>query len=86
LKIELLGRKGAKEILYALAEKGRMKFTELKEMVGSPTTTSERLQELTEAGLIRRDVQSDQYRTVLYSLTKSGAQIVELVRKIEGTK
>ena len=86
MKIELLGKKGVKEVLYALAEKRRMNFTELKDLVGSPTTASDRLQELTEAGVIKRDVQADQYRTVIYSLTQKGTQIVELVKKIERTK
>jgi DNA-binding HxlR family transcriptional regulator len=86
LKIELLGKKGAKEVLYALADKRRLNFTDLKDLVGSPTTASERLQELTKAGLIKRDVQADQYRTVLYSLTPKGTRIVELVKKIEKTR
>lgn len=83
LKIELLGKKGAREVLYALAEKGRLNFTELKELVGSPTTTSERLQELVQAGAVKREVQADQYRTVIYSLTEKGTQAVKLVKELE---
>jgi DNA-binding HxlR family transcriptional regulator len=84
LEIGLLAKKGAKKILYELASGMSKKFIELKELVGSPTTTSQRLQELAKAGIIRRDVQADKYRTVMYSLTKRGAQIVELMKKIEG--
>jgi DNA-binding HxlR family transcriptional regulator len=83
LEIELLGKKGAKEVLYALAEKGRMNFTELRNLVGSPTTTSERLQELTQAGAVKREVQEDQYRTVMYSLTGKGIRAVKLARELE---
>lgn len=60
-----------------------MKFTELKGLIGSPTTASQRLQELTSLSLIKRDVQADQYRTVIYSLTGKGAQAVRLMRELE---
>jgi DNA-binding HxlR family transcriptional regulator len=83
VSLELLAQKGSREILYTLFGKKGMKFTELKELVGSPTTTSRRLQELMDLGLIKRDVQADQYRTVIYSLTEKGIKIVRLVKELE---
>lgn len=83
MKLEFLTKRGSREILYALVDKKRMKFTELKKLVRSPTTASQRLQELTSLGLIKRDVQADQYRTVIYSLTKKGIRIVKLVKELE---
>ena len=83
LNLELLARRGSKEILYALLGKGGMKFTELKELVGSPTTASQRLQELMDLRLIKRDVQTDRYRTVIYSLTEKGIKVVRLVKELE---
>lgn len=78
-----LAKKGAKEILYSLKENKEMNFTELKNLTGSPTTTSKRLDELTELELIDRDVQNDKFRSVQYSLTEKGSKVVKLVRKIE---
>ena len=84
LSLEILAKKGSKEILYALtASRTGMKFTELKEIIGSPTTASQRLQELTDLGLLKRDVQADQYRTVIYSLTEKGIRVFELLKKLE---
>ena len=83
LKLKFLAKRGTREILHALVDKKRMKFTELKELIGSPTTASQRLQELTGLGLIKRDVQADQYRTVIYSLTGKGIRIVKLVKELE---
>ncbi len=72
------------KILYALAEKGEaMNFTEFKMLVGSPTTTSNCLRSLVQAGLIKKEIQDDRYRSVKYSLTEKGAHVAELVRKIE---
>ena len=83
MKFELLARKGTKEILYALSEKDGMKFTELKTLVGSPTTASQRLQELAGAGVVEREVQADRYRSVKYSLTKKGMQTVKLMKELD---
>jgi len=83
LNLELLAKRGSKEILYALVDKKGMKFTELRELVGSPTTASQRLQALMDLELIKRDVQADQYRTVIYSLTEKGIRVVKLMKELE---
>lgn len=79
----VLVKKGVKEILHALADKKGMNFTELRELVGSPTTTSQRLQELTELGILRREVQADRFRSVRYSLTEKGVQVTKLLKELE---
>ena len=66
-----------------LVDKKGMRFTKLKELVENPTTASQRLQELAELGLVKRDVQADQYWTVIYSLTEKGIQVVKLVKELE---
>ncbi|KXB06745.1 hypothetical protein AKJ51_02995 [candidate division MSBL1 archaeon SCGC-AAA382A20] len=83
MNFKTLAKKGAKEILYSLKEKEKMNFTELRDLTGSPTTTSKRLDELTELGLLERDVQNDKFRSVHYSLTEKGFKIVNLVEKID---
>jgi len=83
LRVELLGREGTKTILHALADKGSLKFTDLRKLIGSPTTTSDRLRELIKENVVKREVQSDRYRTVMYSLTKKGFQVVEIIKEIE---
>lgn len=80
---DVLAKKGAKEILLALADKKGMNFTELKELVGSPTTASQRLQELTGLGILKRGVQADRFRSVRYSLTEKGAQVAKLIKELE---
>jgi DNA-binding HxlR family transcriptional regulator len=84
LGLEVLAKKGSKEILCALAaSKVGMNFTELKELIGSPTTASQRLQELTKLGMLKRGVQADRFRSVRYSLTEKGAQAVRLMKELE---
>jgi DNA-binding HxlR family transcriptional regulator len=83
LEFDVLAKKGVREILHALAEKKGMNFSELRELVGSPTTASQRLQELTGLGILRREVQADRFRSVRYSLTEKGAQVAKLVKELE---
>ena len=84
MALDALAKKGSREILYALAKRNAMNFTELKELIGSPTTASQRLQELSSLGLVGREVQSDRFRSVRYSLTRRGARTVKLMRELEG--
>lgn len=84
LSLEILAKRGSRKILYALAaSKTGMNFTELKKLTGSPTTTSQRLQELTKLGILKRGVQADRFRSVRYSLTEKGIQVVRLMRELE---
>jgi len=81
LTLDILTKKGSKKILDAL-EKRKMNFTELKKLVGSPVTTSKRLQELVSFGLVDREVQANRFRKVKYSLTRRGAKTIELMKKL----
>ena len=83
LAVDTLAKKGNREILYALAKGKALNFTELKDLVGSPTTASQRLQELTGWGLVGREVQPDRFRSVRYSLTQKGERAVKLMRELE---
>jgi len=66
-----------------LVDKKGMSFTELREIIGSPTTASQRLQELTELGILRREVQADRFRSVKYSMTEKGAQVAKIIKELE---
>lgn len=84
LKIDALAKRGTMRILYTLAEKGKaMNFTEFRRLVGSPTTTSSCLRGLVGAGLVKKEIQADRYRSVRYSLTDRGSRVAKLVRNLE---
>jgi len=83
LKIDIIARRGTMRILCALADKGAMNFTEFKRLVGSPTTTSSCLRGLVGAGLVRKEIQADRYRSVRYSLTDRGSRVAKLIRNLE---
>lgn len=85
MKIDILARKGTMRVLCALADQGAMSFTGFRQLVGSPTTTSKCLRGLVEAGLLRREIQADRYRSVRYSLTERGAKVAKLVKELEKT-
>jgi DNA-binding HxlR family transcriptional regulator len=72
--VELIGRRWAGAILYALTN-GPLHFAELKESVPgmSDRLLSHRLKELEETGLVRREVQQAGNRVrVSYELTQKG--------------
>ena len=72
--MELIGRRWAGAILYALTD-GPLHFAQLNEAVPgmSDRLLSHRLKELEEAGLVRREVQETGKRVrVSYELTHKG--------------
>jgi DNA-binding HxlR family transcriptional regulator len=71
--VELIGRRWAGAILYALTD-GPLHFAELKEAVPgmSDRLLSCRLKELESAGLVRREVHSGNRVRVSYELTRKG--------------
>jgi DNA-binding HxlR family transcriptional regulator len=71
--VELIGRRWAGAILYALTD-GPLHFAELKEAVPgmSDRLLSCRLKELEQAGLVRREVHSGNRVRVSYELTRKG--------------
>ncbi|MCK5660235.1 MAG: helix-turn-helix transcriptional regulator [Methanosarcinales archaeon] len=80
------GLVGEKEtIIYiGLLVRGGMGFNEMKRMLPwiSPKTLSERLKRLVSAGLVNRDIISDQPFMVRYSLTEAGREIAIMIRVI----
>ncbi|MFH1773715.1 MAG: winged helix-turn-helix transcriptional regulator [Methanobacteriota archaeon] len=78
---KLLAQKGAVEILENLEGKA-MKYKEIEEIVGNPSTTSRRLSSLEEFGAVKRKVSSEKYRPVYYALTKEGKELLSIVREI----
>lgn len=71
--VELIGRRWAGAILYALTN-GPLHFAELKEAVPgmSDRLLSHRLKELEEAGLVMREVKAGNRVRVSYELTAKG--------------
>lgn len=71
--MELIGRRWAGAILYALTD-GPLHFADLKEAVPgmSDRLLSHRLKELEEAGLVKREVHPGSRIRVSYELTAKG--------------
>jgi DNA-binding HxlR family transcriptional regulator len=58
-------------------------WSEFKRLVGSPITTSSCPRGLAGAGLVKKEIQADRYRSVRYSLTDRGSCAARLVRELE---
>ncbi len=78
---KLLAQRGVVEILTNLENKS-LKYKEIEEIVGNPSTTSRRLSSLEELGAVERKVSSEKYRPVYYALTKEGKELLSMVREI----
>ena len=78
--VELIGRRWAGAILYALTD-GPLHFAELKEAVPgmSDRLLSCRLKELEQAGLVRREVQPGNRVRVSYELTDKGHSLEPVI-------
>jgi DNA-binding HxlR family transcriptional regulator len=70
------------EILLALQQR-KLKFTEIVEIAGNPTTAMRRVTDLQRVGLISRRVLQDKKRSVEYSLTKKGISVVEFLERLK---
>jgi len=79
-----LARAGTIEIIKTLEKKGGMRYSGIEEIIGSPSTTSRRLNELEELGVVKRETLPDKYRPVKYTLTKKGKGLFSLIKEIEG--
>lgn len=87
--LKVVSRKGAKEIVLTLKQKGELTYSDIEFIISNPRTTSRRLDELCKAGIIKRKVLSDKYRSVSYSLTQKGEEVIKIltmIEKIEGKK
>jgi DNA-binding HxlR family transcriptional regulator len=78
--VELIGRRWAGAILYALMD-GPLHFAELKEAVPgmSDRLLSCRLKELEQSGLVRREVQAGSRVRVSYELTDKGRSLEPVI-------
>jgi DNA-binding HxlR family transcriptional regulator len=77
---DLLERRYAVSILYA-SHQGCTRFTEFRRALGSipPGTLAQRLVELEEAGVLRREVRTERPTRVEYVLTIEGQQLRSLI-------
>lgn len=75
----VLGRKWTLEMIYYLRE--RKRFCELQEIVGgvNPTTLTQRLKVLEQAGIIQRYAISNAPRHVEYDLTEKGRDLLSVL-------
>lgn len=77
---EVLCRKWAVEILQFLANKGTQNYTQIEaEFETSSDVITDRLQHLTNVGLVHRDEKST--KDVQYSITDSGETLLELINE-----
>ena len=77
---DLLERRYAVSILYA-SHHGCTRFTEFRRVLGSipPGTLTQRLVELEEAGVLRREVRAERPARIEYVLTAHGLALRDLV-------
>jgi DNA-binding HxlR family transcriptional regulator len=83
LAFSVLGKRWNGMILGVLGS-GSASFVELRKAVSgiSDTVLSERLSELAEAGIVRRDVAEGPPVSVRYELTAAGAEIVPTIEEL----
>jgi DNA-binding HxlR family transcriptional regulator len=83
LAFSVLGKRWNGMILGVLGS-GSASFVSLRKAVSgiSDTVLSDRLVELVEAGLVRRDVAAGPPVTVSYELTKAGAELVPTIDEL----
>lgn len=75
--LEMLGRRHALEILWALQQRSPRRFTEIKRALGlNPVTLSERLDEFESCGVLDRTVYGETPPRVEYGLTKKGRDLL----------
>ncbi len=80
---KVIGRKWTLEMIYYLRE--RKRFCELQEIVGgvNPTTLTQRLKVLEQAGIIQRYAISNAPRHVEYDLTEKGRDLLSVLYSME---
>lgn len=82
--IGLLGRRHSLEILYAIQTKDPRRFTELQSATGiNPSTLTQRLRELTKAGLLLREAHREIPPRVEYGLTKKGSELTHVFEAMD---
>lgn len=82
--IELLGRPHSLEILYAIRTQNPRRFTELQSATGiNPSTLTQRLRDLTQAGLLLREAHNEIPPRVEYGLTKKGSELAHIFEAMD---
>jgi DNA-binding HxlR family transcriptional regulator len=83
--LDLLSRRYALSILWALQQQSPRRFSEIKNELGiNPVTLSQRLKDFEEAALITRTTFNEIPPRVDYALTKKGYDLLPLIDQIEG--
>lgn len=83
--LDLLSRRYALSILWALQQESPRRFSEIKKELGiNPVTLSQRLKDFEEAGLVTRTTYNEIPPRVDYALTTKGYDLLPLIDQIEG--
>jgi DNA-binding HxlR family transcriptional regulator len=82
--LDLLGRRYALSVIWALHHRSPRRFNELKSDLGvNPVTLSQRLTELEGEGMLLRVSYSETPPRVEYSLTVKGKELLPLIGELE---
>jgi DNA-binding HxlR family transcriptional regulator len=80
---ELLGLRGTRKILKALASNRQMKYSDLVRQVGFSTTTTRALKGMEQLDLVQKKALTEPYRPVAYWLTDKGKRVAEVAEMLE---
>lgn len=80
--LDLLAKSKSVEILVKLRTQ-KLKFAEIVEITGNATTATRRLKEMSELGIVKREVQQDSSRTVIYELTEKGKRLASIAMELK---
>lgn len=82
--LDLLGKRYALSILWALQQESPRRFNEFRKELGvNPVTLSQRLKEFEGAGLVTRTLYNETPPRVEYALTDKGHDLLPLIDRIE---
>lgn len=82
--LDLLGRRYALSVLWALQRESPRRFNDMKRQLGvNPVTLSQRLQELADAGIVTRTEFAGTPPRVEYTLTPKGHDLLPLIEGLE---
>jgi DNA-binding HxlR family transcriptional regulator len=81
--IHMLALRGTKKILLTLEKAGKMRYSEIVNVVGYSTTTTRALKSMERHGMVKKEVLNEPYRPVSYSLTDKGRKLVTFLKELE---
>jgi DNA-binding HxlR family transcriptional regulator len=82
--LDLLGKRYALSILWALQQQSPRRFNDFRKELGiNPVTLSQRLKEFEAAGLVTRTTYSEIPPRVDYALTPKGYDLLPLIDRVE---